>query len=94
MNILSNSEINERMKEINGWSFKENSISQEFQLRDFIEALQLVNKIGDEAEKMDHHPDILIHSWNKVKVTISTHSAGGVTENDFKLAKAIDWISK
>ncbi len=94
MNVLSNSEVNEKLKEASGWSFKENSINKEFQLRDFKEALQLVNKIGNEAEKMDHHPDILLHSWNKVKITISTHSAGGVTENDFKLAKAIEWISK
>jgi 4a-hydroxytetrahydrobiopterin dehydratase len=48
-----------------------------------------VNRIGDEAEKMDHHPDIFIHSWNKVKITISTHNDGGVTQNDFNLAKKI-----
>ncbi len=94
MKILSEQEIKERLKESTGWSFKNNSINKEFQLKDFKEALQFVNKIGNEAEKMDHHPDILLHSWNKVSITISTHSAGGVTENDFKLAKAIDWVSK
>ena len=93
MKVLSEQEIKEHLKEFTGWSFKDNSINKEFQLKDFKEALQLVNKIGNEAEKMGHHPDILLHSWNKVKITISTHSAGGVTENDFRLAKAIDWVS-
>ncbi len=94
MKVLSEPEIKEHLKESTGWSFKNNSINKDFQLKDFKEALQFVNKIGNEAEKMDHHPDILLHSWNKVSVSISTHSAGGVTENDFKLAKAIDWVSK
>ena len=43
---------------------------------------------------MDHHPDLLLHSWNKVKVILSTHSEGGVTGNDFKLAQTIDEIRK
>jgi 4a-hydroxytetrahydrobiopterin dehydratase len=90
MKILTENEINEKLKEISGWSFRDNSISKEFKLKDFKNALAFVNKIGDEAEKMDHHPDIFIHSWNKVKITISTHDAGGVTQNDFNLAKKIE----
>ena len=90
MKVLSENEINEKLKEIPGWVFRDNSIGKEYQLKDFKDALSFVNKIGDEAEKMDHHPDIFIHSWNKVKITISTHSAGGVTENDFNLAKKIE----
>ena len=50
--------------------------------------------MGGEAEKMNHHPDIFLHSWNKVKITISTHSEGGVTEKDFRLAEIIDKLSK
>ena len=94
MKVLSEHEIKEKLKETTGWSFNNNSINKEFELKDFKGALQFVNKIGDEAEKMDHHPDILIHSWNKVKITISTHSAGGVTQNDFNLAKKIEEISE
>ena len=90
MNVLSSQEIEKKLGEITGWSFESNSIGKEFQLKDFVSALAFVNKIGDEAEKMDHHPDIFIHSWNKVKITISTHSAGGVTQNDFNLAKKIE----
>lgn len=94
MKVLSTKEINDKLKEIIGWSFINNNIGKEFQLKDFKSAISFVNKIGDEAEKMDHHPDISLHSWNKVKITISTHSAGGVTQNDFNLAKKIDEISK
>ncbi|MGD1007394.1 MAG: 4a-hydroxytetrahydrobiopterin dehydratase [Ignavibacteriaceae bacterium] len=90
MKILTENEINEKLKEISGWSFRDNSISKEFKLKDFKNALAFVNKIADEAEKMDHHPDIFIHSWNKVKIRISTHDAGGVTQNDFNLAKKIE----
>ncbi len=93
MNVLSQQEIDEKLKEISGWKFNDNAIKKEFQLKDFRSALIFVNKIGDEAERMDHHPDMFLHSWNKVKITISTHSAGGVTQNDFNLAKKIEEIS-
>jgi 4a-hydroxytetrahydrobiopterin dehydratase len=91
--MLSQKEINEKLNEIPGWEFSNNSIGREFQLKDFKSALEFLNKIGNEAENMDHHPDIFLHSWNKVKITISTHSAGGVTQNDFNLAKRIENIS-
>ena len=47
-------------------------------------------KVGIESEKADHHPDILLHSWNKVKVRLSTHSEGGITIKDTQLAETID----
>jgi 4a-hydroxytetrahydrobiopterin dehydratase len=92
MKVLSENEIYEKLNEIPGWVFRDKSISKEFKLNDFKSALAFVNRIGDEAEKMDHHPDIFIHSWNKVQITISTHSAGGITQNDFNLAKKIEEI--
>ena len=94
MNVLNKKEIEEKLNTITGWEFKNGQIGKEFELKDFKSALQFVNSVGAEAEEMDHHPDIFIHSWNKVKITISTHSAGGVTENDFKLAKKIEKILK
>ncbi len=94
MKTLSNEEIKNKLKEVAGWSFEGNDIGKEFQLKDFNNALAFVNKIGVEAEKMDHHPDIYLHSWNKVKITISTHSAGGITQNDFNLAKKIEELFK
>ena len=94
MTKLNQNEINERLRKIPGWKFSDNKISKEFTLKDFKAALNFVNKIGEEAEAMDHHPDILIHSWNKVKVSVSTHSEGGITEKDFMLAGKIEGVNK
>lgn len=90
MSKLSQDQINSDLLKLSGWSFENNSIQKQFQLKDFIEALSFVNSVGMESEKMDHHPDILMFAWNKVKITISTHSAGGVTEKDFSLAQKIE----
>ncbi len=92
MEVLSSNEIEAKLKELSGWSFENNSISREFKLKDFKSALAFVNAIGKVAEEMDHHPDMFIHGWNNVKITISTHSAGGVTQNDFTLANRIEKI--
>ncbi len=92
MEILSESKINEKLTNLKGWQFNNNLIGKEYELKNFKKALSFVNKVGEFAEEMDHHPDIFLHSWNKVKITISTHSAGGVTENDFKLAEKIEKI--
>jgi len=90
LNKLNQEQINSNLNNLTGWSYFDNSISKEFQFKDFIEALSFVNAVGLESEEMDHHPDILMFAWNKVKITISTHSAGGVTENDFELAQKIE----
>ena len=94
MAVLSSNDIMNKLKNLDNWSFENNQIHSDFQFKDFKEALNFVNKVGDEAEKMNHHPDIFLHSWNKVKITVSTHSEGGVTEKDFKLAAIIDKLSK
>ena len=90
MNKLNQKQINSKLSKFSGWSFVNKSISKQFQFKDFIEALSFVNAVGLESEKMNHHPDILMFEWNKVKITISTHSAGGVTEKDFSLAQKIE----
>lgn len=93
MKILSCEEINKELMKLSGWSLNLNSIEKDFILKDFSDALAFVVKCGVVSEKSDHHPDLLLHSWNKVKITLSTHSAGGVTENDFKLAQQIEKIN-
>jgi 4a-hydroxytetrahydrobiopterin dehydratase len=92
MALLSETERNEKLKNLSGWQFINNQIEKEFQLKDFKSSLSFVNKLGEEAEKMDHHPDINIHSYNKVKITLSTHSEGGITAKDFNLAGKIENI--
>ena len=90
--LLSSVKINNKLKKLNEWSYENNSIHKLFVLKDFSSVLAFVVRAGIEAEKLDHHPDIFIHSWNKCKITISTNSAGGVTEKDFLLAGLIEKI--
>ena len=87
---MTKNEITKNLSSLSGWNQEGNMIAKLFQLNDFAGALKFVNKVGDEAERMDHHPDIFIHSWNKVKITISTHSEGGITQKDFQLAEKIE----
>ena len=63
---------------------------RDFKFKDFAEAMSFVNRVAEVAEQRNHHPDILIHGWNKVRLTLSTHSEGGVTDNDHALARQID----
>ena len=92
MSLLTQTEITNNLSSISNWLQEGNQIAKLFQLKDFTEVLSFVNKVGAEAEKMDHHPDMFIHSWNKVKITISTHSEGGITKKDFQLAEKIEGI--
>ena len=92
MSLLTQDEITRNLSSLSGWVQEEKQIAKEYQFKDFIEALTFVNKLGTEAEKMNHHPDIFIHSWNKVKITISTHSEGGITKKDFQLAQKIEGL--
>ncbi len=94
MAVLNETDRNEKLKKLNGWQFRNNQIEKEYGLKDFKSALNFVNKLGEEAEKMDHHPDINIHSYNKVKITLTTHSEGGVTGKDFNLAEKIENLNK
>jgi 4a-hydroxytetrahydrobiopterin dehydratase len=84
-------EITEKMSELKAWSLEGNVITKDFEFKDFKEALDFVNKIGEIAEKHEHHPDIVI-LYNKVRLSLTTHSAKELTEKDFEVAKEIDGI--
>lgn len=90
MKKLDENIISETLVSLSGWSYENNSIVKEFKLKDFISVVEAVKRIAIFAEKMDHHPDLFLHSYNKLKVILSTHSEGGVTEKDFELAKNIE----
>jgi len=77
-----------------GFVRKGETLEKEFVLKNFVDAMEFVNKIAAEAEALDHHPDILIHSYKKVKITLTTHSKGKVTELDYQLAKIINSLSE
>lgn len=86
---MSPQEASEILKQTPDWFIVGNKITKDFKFPDFKTALDFVNKIGKLAEKERHHPDILL-SWGKVNVTLTTHDANGLTENDFNLAAKID----
>ena len=74
------------------WRRDGDTLVRDFELQDFTAAMALANAVADAANAADHHPDILVHGYKHVRLTLSTHSAGGITENDFALAAAIDAI--
>ncbi len=90
MPLLKSMEIDRKLSDLPGWNYIDKRIGKVYELSNFREALDFSCKIGEAAEYMNHHPDIFIHSWNKVKITISTHSEGGVTEKDFILAGKVE----
>lgn len=73
-----------------GWRVEGGSIVRDLQFSDFASAIAFVNRVADAAEGANHHPDILVHGWNRVRLTLSTHSAGGVTAADLALAASLD----
>jgi 4a-hydroxytetrahydrobiopterin dehydratase len=88
---LSDSEIDDRLT-ASRWGREGDTIVRDFELPGFTAAMALANAVADAANAADHHPDILVHDYKHVRLTLSTHSAGGITENDFALADAIDAI--
>jgi 4a-hydroxytetrahydrobiopterin dehydratase len=86
--MLSETAISAQMNNLPGWMHQEKTIVRTFTFKDFIEAIDFVNKMVEPAEKAGHHPDLAI-SYNKVTVSLTTHDAGGLTQKDFDLAKVI-----
>jgi 4a-hydroxytetrahydrobiopterin dehydratase len=89
MALLSDSEIDARLAEHPGWERKGDAIAKTFERGDFVGSVNFVKSIVEPAEAMNHHPDLEI-AWDKVTVSIATHSEGGVTAADFELAAKID----
>lgn len=72
------------------WHTEDDALVRDYEFPDFKAAMWFVNQVAELAEERNHHPDILVHGWNKVRLTLSTHDAGGLTEADHALAAAID----
>jgi 4a-hydroxytetrahydrobiopterin dehydratase len=89
MPLLKPEEIDKELHALKGWTLKGKEIRKLVEMKDFVRAMGFVNSVALLAEKANHHPDIDIR-WNKVTLTLSTHSAGGLTEKDFRLAQEID----
>jgi 4a-hydroxytetrahydrobiopterin dehydratase len=90
--VLSDSEIQQRLAGAGEWRRDGAAIARDLQLADFAAAIALVQRVAEVAEAANHHPDILVHGFNKVRLTLSTHSHGGLTDADFALASQIDRV--
>lgn len=73
-----------------GWVVDAMRLVREFKFRNFADALDFVNRVGALAESINHHPNILLHSWNRVRLEVWTHTANGLSEKDFILASKIE----
>ena len=89
---LSSSELAQSLAHHPGWEPRGKAIARVYQCKGFLQAIELIDQVAVEAQKMDHHPDMLIQ-FDKVTFTLSSHDAGGVTHRDLKLAKAIDELA-
>jgi 4a-hydroxytetrahydrobiopterin dehydratase len=74
------------------WRQEDESLVRDYEFKDFIAAMAFVNRVADAAEEVNHHPDILVHDWNKVRLTLTTHSQGKLTDNDHAMAQRIDGL--
>jgi 4a-hydroxytetrahydrobiopterin dehydratase len=92
MTVLTDQEVEERLAD-GEWRRDGRTIVREWKLADFAGAIAFVNRVAEVAEAADHHPDITVHGWNKVRLELSTHSQGGLTEADFELAARIDLLA-
>ncbi len=92
MALLSESEIERKLAELAGWERRGEAIVKRFERGDFVGSVEFVGRLVEPAEAMNHHPDLEI-SWATVTVKLSTHSQGGLTENDFELARKIDGLA-
>lgn len=89
--ILSAKEIKEAIKDLPEWDVEGKAIVRVFEFDDFEQAIDFVNGVAELAQDADHHPDMDIR-YNKVRVILSTHSKGGLTEDDFDLAERLDTL--
>ncbi len=87
--LLDEEEVQQRLDEIGDWDREGDEIQKVFEFDDFATAIKFVNDVAKMADRYDHHPDIDIR-WNKVKLSLSTHSEGGLTAYDFDFANEIE----
>lgn len=88
---LTKEQVDELMPQVKGWTLnKDGWLIREFTFKDFAENMKFVNKVAEVAEQENHHPNIYVHSWNKLRLELYTHAINGLSENDFILAAKID----
>jgi 4a-hydroxytetrahydrobiopterin dehydratase len=91
--LLSETDLNSALADMDGWSGTTQEIARSYQFADFAAAMKFVNRVAELAEEAQHHPDIDIR-YNRVRLGLSTHDRGGVTDRDVALARQIDSLPK
>ena len=92
MEKMNENEINTALRELQGWSYKNGSITKSFKFKDFKEAFSTMTRIAFECEAQNHHPN-WENVYNTLSIALNTHDAGGVTQKDITLAKSIENIA-
>lgn len=87
---LDQARIAELLPSLPAWRIEDSKLFRDVQVKNFKQAVKLVNEIGELAEAQNHHPDICIHRWNHVRVEFYTHAIEGISENDFIMAAKVD----
>ena len=90
MTHLTGAEIGQRLATLPGWEVRDGQLTKTFTVRSFAHGVLFIGAIGQFAEGANHHPDVNLHDYNQVTVSLVTHSEGGVTEKDFSLAAQIE----
>ncbi|MCS7081028.1 MAG: 4a-hydroxytetrahydrobiopterin dehydratase [Chloracidobacterium sp.] len=90
--LLEQAELEKQLGELPAWQCRDGRLTRTLTFRNFADALTFVNQVGKLAEEADHHPDICLHDWNRVTLTLWTHDAGGLTMRDVSLAHKIDTL--
>jgi 4a-hydroxytetrahydrobiopterin dehydratase len=93
MSLLSDAELAQALA-ASAWERDGDAIVREREFDDFAAAIRYVNRVADAAEAANHHPDILVHGWNKVRLTLTTHDQGGVTQSDLDMARTLDDVDE
>jgi len=91
MPLLSDEQVTAALED-SAWAREGDALAREWRFADFAAAIAFVERVAECAEAANHHPDILVHGWNKVRLTLSTHSAGGITAADLALAQRLDTV--
>jgi 4a-hydroxytetrahydrobiopterin dehydratase len=89
--LLNDDEVASRLRPL-AWEREGDEIVREWRFENFLEAIAFVDKVAEVAEEANHHPDIFVHGWNKVRLSLTNHSAGGLTEKDFEMAGRFDGL--
>ncbi len=91
MAVLTNDQVDAALPDLNGWERSDGALRRSVKFPAFLDGIEAVRRVAELAEQKDHHPDIDIR-WRKVTFALVTHSAGGITEQDLQMAKAIDQL--